>query len=343
MKELLFILAICFLVILEISASSTKIILDTDLGPDSDDAGAMAVLHALTTSGEAEILAIMCSTKNPWCAPCADAINTYYNRPDIPVGTLKGAGSLGGSEEWYGDSFNGYIAGYFKNDIKHGEYAPNALTLYRSILSTQPDTSIHIVVTGPLTNLRDLLISDSDQSSSLSGYKLIQKKVKYMTVMGGKYPEGDESNFMVDPEATKEVVENWPTSIMFSGYEIGEELLTGQRLVMETPEDNPVRVAYHFWDLQLARRFDKDFDPESGIWPHSSYDQTAVHFAVRGLNDYWTAESSGYNYINEDGSNQWRKDAERDHSYLIEFISREKLAKIIEDLMVMPPTGKHSE
>jgi inosine-uridine nucleoside N-ribohydrolase len=324
----------------DLTAATVKIIFDTDLGPDSDDAGALAVLHALAMKGEAEILAIMCSTQNPWCAPCADAINTYYNLPDIPVGTLKGPGSLGGSEEWYGDSFNGYIAGHFENDIKHGEYAANALTLYRKILSAQPDTSVHIVVTGPLTNLHDLLSSKSDQSSKLNGYELIEKKVKYLSVMGGKYPQGGESNFMVDPQSTREVVQKWPTPILFCGYEIGEDLLTGQRLGKETPANNPVRVAYHLWDLQFARRFEKDFNPESGIWPHSSYDQTAVLFAVRGLKDYWMAVSSGFNDIGEDGSNHWRKDAEKDHSYLVELMPRKKLAKIIEDLMVLQPIAK---
>jgi inosine-uridine nucleoside N-ribohydrolase len=316
-----------------------KIILDTDLGPDSDDAGALAVLHALSMKGEAEILAIMCSTKNPWCAPCADAINTYYHRPDIPVGTLKGEGSMGGSEEWYGDSFNGYIAGYFENDIRHGEYAPDAVRLYREILVSQPGTSVHIVVTGPLTNIRDLLVSKADHSSELNGRDLILQKVKYLSVMGGKYPAGSESNFMVDPRATKYVVENWPTPIMFSGYEIGEELLTGQGLDEATPEDNPVRLAYHLWDLQFARRFEKDFDPETGIWPHSSYDQTAVLFAVRGLRNYWTAVSEGSNTIHTDGSNRWQVHPDKDHAYLVELMSREKLAGIIEELMIIPPVG----
>jgi inosine-uridine nucleoside N-ribohydrolase len=324
----------------DLKASTIKIIFDTDLGPDSDDAGALALLHALAINGEVEILGVMCNTKSPWCAPCVDAINTYYSRPEIRVGTLKRSGSLGGSEEWYGDSFNGYIAGHFENKIRHGEYAMDALVFYREILSNQPDNSVYIVATGPLTNLRDLLISDSDSISLFSGYELIEKKVKYLSVMGGKYPKGSESNFMIDPEATIEVVGKWPKPIMFSGYEIGEDLLTGQRLGEETPSDNPVRIAYHLWDLHFARRFDRDFNPETGVWPHSSYDQTAVLFAVRGLKDYWTANSSGYNYIHEDGSNEWRREQDKNHSYLLESMTREELAKIIEDLMVMSPVQK---
>ncbi|MBN2410710.1 nucleoside hydrolase [candidate division KSB1 bacterium] len=317
-----------------------KIILDTDLGPDSDDAGALAVLHALANKNEAEILGVVCGTTNPWCAPCADAVNTYYNRPEIPVGTLKGPGSAGGSEEWYGDSFNGYIAGHFPNRIRHGEYAEDAAHLYRRLLSTQQDSSVVIVVTGSLTNLKNLLKSHPDSLCSLPGLALVKNKVKSLSVMGGRYPQGQESNFCVDAEATKFVVSEWPTPVMFSGYEIGEEILTGPRLTLETQESNPVTAAYHLWDLQFARRFEKDFDPESGIWPHSSYDQTAVLYAVRGLKNYWKAETTGYNFIHEDGSNEWRAEPDKNHAYLIELLPREELANIIEDLMVALPKGK---
>jgi inosine-uridine nucleoside N-ribohydrolase len=41
-----------------------KIILDTDIGPDCDDAGAIAVLHTLATQGAAEILGIAHCTSN---------------------------------------------------------------------------------------------------------------------------------------------------------------------------------------------------------------------------------------------------------------------------------------
>src|SRR3990170_406515 len=61
---------------------AVKIIFDTDFHTDCDDAGALAVLHALADRGECEILAIMCSTRDPFSAPAIDVINTYYGRPD---------------------------------------------------------------------------------------------------------------------------------------------------------------------------------------------------------------------------------------------------------------------
>lgn len=314
-----------------------RIILDTDLGPDADDAGALAVAHALTNAGEAHLLGVMCSTTNPWCSPCADAINTYYGRPEIPVGTLKGPGFAGGSEDWYGDSFNGFIAGHFPNRLRHGEYAPDARILYRQLLTQQPDTSVAIVVVGMTTNLRDLLTSPPDSISPLSGKDLVARKVKLLSVMGGRYPAGLEFNFELDAAATEYVLNEWPTPIMFSGFEIGEEVLTGARLFTETPPENPVRAAYHLWDLHFARGFEPDFDPSTGIWPHSSFDQTAVLYAVRGLRDYWIAHTTGRNVLLNDGSNEWRSSPDSDHAYLVERMPREALARIIEDLMVAPP------
>lgn len=322
------------------TSQPVKIIMDTDLGPDCDDAGALAVLHGLSIRGEAEILSVMCSTTSPWCAPCADAINTYYGCDDIPVGTLKGPGSSGGSEEWYGDSFNGFISGYFPNRIRHKEYALEAVFLYRQILSAQPDHSVVITVTGALTNLKNLLVSTADSLSPLDGKSLIDQKVKLLSVMGGAYPRGQESNFMVDPLATCQVVNEWPTPIMFSGFEIGEDLLTGPRLKTGTPENNPVTYAYHLWDLYFARQFEPEFDPAKGTWPHSSFDQTAVLYAVRGLQNYWDSVQRGFNYIFEDGSNEWRDHPDKEQGYLIEKMPRSELAKIIEDLMVITPSIK---
>src|SRR5947208_11427829 len=70
------------------------VILDTDIGPDVDDVGAVAVLNALADNGEARIVAMFCSTSSEWGAPCLDALNTYYGRPDVPVGTNKAPGFL---------------------------------------------------------------------------------------------------------------------------------------------------------------------------------------------------------------------------------------------------------
>jgi len=108
------------------------IILDTDIGPDCDDAGAVAVLNALADRGEAKLLAMACCTSSEWGAPCVQAINTYYGRPDIPVGTCKREGFLTDSP------YNGPVAREFPNTLKTGHAAPDARNLYREILRYLP-------------------------------------------------------------------------------------------------------------------------------------------------------------------------------------------------------------
>jgi hypothetical protein len=53
-----------------------KIIFDTDFGPDYDDVGALAVLHAMADSGKAEILAILSCNKHELVGPSIDVLNT---------------------------------------------------------------------------------------------------------------------------------------------------------------------------------------------------------------------------------------------------------------------------
>jgi inosine-uridine nucleoside N-ribohydrolase len=307
------------------------------MGPDSDDAGALAVLHALEASGEARILATLCSTTDAWCAPCVDAINTYYERGSIQVGTLKGRGSPGGTAEWTANAFNAYIAGHFPNQLQHGTHAPSALELYRKILSSQPDSSVHVVATGPLTNLANLLEWQAENGDGPGGLDLVSRKVRELTVMGGMYPTGSEFNFRSDSVSARIVLDTWPTPIMFSGFELGAGLKTGARLFDELAEEHPVRLAYHLWDLQFARWFAPSFDMSKGIWPHSSFDQTAVLYAVRGLRDYWFAETTGGNTITTNGANAWQSAPDRPHAYLIEHMPRDQLTRIIEDLMVYQP------
>ena len=68
------------------SGKAVRIIFDTDIGTDVDDAGALAILPIMADRGEAEILATRSANRNRWCGPALDAINTYYGRGDMPVG-----------------------------------------------------------------------------------------------------------------------------------------------------------------------------------------------------------------------------------------------------------------
>jgi len=296
-----------------------NVIVDTDISDDCDDVGALAILHAMMDRGEANILGVVVNSTCVWSAPCVDAINTYYGRPNIPIGTLKGMTGLMDNETTY----NQYITQNFPNDLKSGNNAPDATVVYRQILAQQPDKSVTIISIGFMRNLYNLLKSGSDSYSSLNGLALVTKKVKTLSVMGGQYPSGDEFNFDQDPVSSSYVVANWPTFIMFSGFEIGDPIMTGSLLYTKTPTTNPVRKAYELYVGVGNTR--------------SSYDLTSVLYAVRGLSNYWTADTTGYNYVDGAGVNTWYASPDKRHDYLIRKMSNANLAKVIDTLLIKTP------
>jgi inosine-uridine nucleoside N-ribohydrolase len=300
-----------------------KIILDSDIGQDCDDAAAMALLHKFADYGEVEILATMFPMQDPMGAPAMDVINTYYGRPDIPIGTYKGTYQYLG-KLW--DHYNTKLAQNFPHDLKHGNDAPDAVALYRKILAKQPDESVVIVAVGPERLLADLLVTGPDAYSKLNGRDLIKKKVKLLSLMGAGFPKDQEWNIKIAPDAAKLVADTWPTPVVYSGNEIGKAIRTGRRLLTETPATNPVRASFENHPFVDKNTKDRE-----------SWDQTALLYAVRGAMDIWKVESKGYNFIDEAGRNEWRQDDDKDHSYLILNKPATVAQKIIEDLMVAPP------
>jgi inosine-uridine nucleoside N-ribohydrolase len=172
-----------------------------------------------------------------------------------------------------------------------------------------------------------------------TGLQLVREKVNQWVAMGGHYPEGIEFNFArgldgsdgVGPYALNAVT-NWPTPVVFLGAEIGAAIRTGPGLV-NTPVDNPVRVAYESF---LVTENDRP-----------SWDQTAILYAVRGSVfqevTYWTEVNQGFNeIIDATGENIWRSFPDKDHTYVVESLSTDRMAEIIEGLIVqsLPVAGQ---
>src|SRR5512145_2126755 len=115
--------------------SVVKIIFDTDFGPDYDDVGALTFLHAMADSGKAEILATLSCNRNELVGPGLDVVNTYYGRPDLPIGAPKNAGvDMGSGQHWLDT-----LAARYPHDVRSTGDLPDAITVYRRILSEQSD------------------------------------------------------------------------------------------------------------------------------------------------------------------------------------------------------------
>lgn len=305
------------------------IIFDTDIGPDYDDIGAIAILHAMADSGECKILATVASNKHKRIAAVLDVMNTYFNRPDMPIGVVRGyAVDMAAPQKW--DSL---LVANYPHDVKTNEQAEDALKLYRGILSKQADKSVTIVTIGFLTNLANLLQSEPDKFSPLSGKELVTKKVKQLVCMAARFDNEmgtfKEFNVVKDSIGSKITFDNWPTPILFSGFEIGVKILTGLPVANSKLIHSPVKDVF-------AVSIPMDENDKKG---RMSWDETAVLVAIRGYEKYFTAVK-GKIICHADGSNRWDKRGRRD-SYLVQKMPVSEMENLINGLIMHQPAAKN--
>jgi inosine-uridine nucleoside N-ribohydrolase len=311
---LLLIFCIGISVFAQKKAGPVHIIFDSDMGPDYDDVGAITILHNLADKGEAEILATMASTKYDGVAGVLNVFNTYFNRPDLPVGVPKGeAQTLRDGQHW-----TDTLLARYPHKIKTNNEAWDAVKLYRKILAAQPNHSVTIVTVGFLTNLSNLLNTGADEYSSLNGNELVKKKAKLLVCMGGKFPSGYEFNVMKDAKASQNVYANWPTQIIFSGFEIGEKIKAGLPLIHNAAiKNNPTKDVFRIC-IPMA----KEDAPGRMSW-----DETAVLVAIKGYSQWYTLHK-GRITVAADGKNGWN-DSGTGQAYLLEKVDYHQVQDLI--------------
>lgn len=299
--------------------SKVNLIFDTDFGPDYDDVGAITVLHSLADKGEVNILAVVASTNHKNIAAALDVFNTYFKRPDIPVGVPKKYGLPDGDWQNWSDT----VTANYPHKIKSNSAAHDALELYRKTLAASPDQSVTVVTVGFFSNLEHLLKSGDDQYSPLTGAELVKKKVKRLVSMAGDFPQGREFNVFKDAAASKYVFENWPTEIILSGFEIGKEIKTGIPLIHdEQIKNSPVKDVFR---ISIAKSDEDKFG-------RMSWDQTAVLVAVRGAEPYYNLEQ-GRIAVDDEGYNTWDTNG-KGHFRLIEKMPHKQVENLINELML---------
>ncbi len=312
--------------------SVVKIFFDTDMMTDCDDAGAMAVLHALADLGECEILATVTSVADPESIATVAAINRYYGRPSLPIGMAKA------SSVQQKSLFTARVAAEFPHGLKSGEEVPDATRVYRDVLEKQPDQSVVIVTVGYLTNLKNLLQLPASEGH-LSGSDLIRRRVKTWVCMGGNFighpPKDDlklgNVNFQRDAASALHVIQRWPGPVVFAGREVcsvPSGLAIGTNLA-KTPTNNPIRRAYEHYFGGTARN-------------RHVADLATVLYAVRGLRDYWNLSAPGRMDLHPSMTFEWKFYAEGNQRYLLKRQRNGQpndrhVESVLDELLVQPP------
>lgn len=316
-----------------------KVILDTDIGPDCEDAAALAILNILADKGYCEILGVSHCTSNPYGAGTIDVINRYFGRGKLPISTYPQPGFLSGECDM---RFNRHITMTFKNRYQTEQPEP-AVKMYRRILAAQEDKSVEFIAIGPLVNLSDLLESKADEYSPLDGIALVEKKVNKLSLMAGAFrqkatdvneraeadarkplEEVSEWNVEMHIESARNVAANWPTPKVYLGWEIGISVIGGGVMKSSVPENHPVRVAYELYSADGTRY---------------TWDSLLIEHAVVDDNPHFKNSVPGAVRFDEKGRTLWTPD-ENGQDHFVELAM--PVADIVKDfnnLLITPPVG----
>ncbi|MDG0888972.1 nucleoside hydrolase [Paracholeplasma manati] len=299
-----------------------ELIIDTDIGNDSDDAGALAIAHQLENLGECKILAITSSTSRLDGALCIDAINQYYHKSHIPVG-MSTKSSFLDETTGYGQ-YSRAIVNQYKTTLTH---VPTSTNILRQALAKTCNKVVFVTL-GPLNNIKDLLMSPPDQYSPMNGHDLVQTKVEKFVVMGGDFSKEDvifmldnqkmiaEWNILQDVDSAQYVIHQLDTPILFVPYAVGL-IKTGHRLFSEPNYESPIKLAYKVHN--------------NG--PRQSWDPIAVYVAVRGTKSLFHVSEQGKVIVHNDGRTLFTPN-QGNHQYLINHIDESKTIQCLDEYIL---------
>lgn len=287
-----------------LAAEPVRLILDTDIGNDVDDALALAMIHALESRAEVQLLAVTITKDNRYAAPFVDLVNTFYGRPDIPIGVVHNGKTPADATMLTvpAEARDASGRALYPHRLATGKDAPEAVQLLTEVLRQQPDHSVTIAQIGFSTNLARLI-------ESPGGLELVRSKVKLLSLMAGAFSGPDakaEFNVMTDPESAKALFEKWPTPIVFSGFEIGLKITYPYESIQDDfnwSAHNPVVDAYR---LYVGK-------PED----HPNWDSTAVLEAIRPDRGYFALSAPGRVTLGPNSTTEFHPDPAGNCRYLI--------------------------
>ena len=287
--------------------------IDTDIGGDCDDAGALALANIFKNKGIIDILGITFTTSSIYGPACIDAINKYYNNTFLIGMTSR--------KNYCIDNVNAFqeiLAKEFKNDF----YDKSSNTLKESIDSVKlirkqlvqaKDNSVTFVCIGQLNNASDLLDSVADEYSSLNGIELVKKKVKEFVVMGGLFKENkdevisfcnatydSEYNIATDIPSAINFINKVPVKTTFSDFKVGYQTKTGKSLLLENNLNNPVTKAYKIFQDR----------------PRESWDLLAMWYAIFNDDDFFKTSKEGKINIDENGVTTFDENVKNNQFYI---------------------------
>jgi purine nucleosidase len=257
-----------------------KIILDTDIGTDVDDALALAVLL-----GSKEVDLIGITTVYGDVRLRSQIALNLCSMADRQVPTFMGNDkTISGREVWMSGSEG-------KNIESLDSFKPqdtSAVDFLIEAVTDQPQ-SIDVIAIGPLTNIARAIKGSSD----------FQDKVKRVWIMGGDFTQSKvEHNFKCDIDAARIVLESSvPITIL--------DLPSSQKTIIGIQEIEQIRNAPVFGTL-LYSEIMSWIEPRNQDW-------TIPHDPIAALSllapEFFETSAAGKVRVDSDGLSFWNESA----------------------------------
>ena len=241
------------------------VIFDTDIGSSADDLFALEMLCRYDEQQLCKLLGVVVDREGEANADFTDAMNTYFGHQDVPVGLVRDG--IKNPKVWIDYAYVAYMTEadsstpMFPRTINQSGARPDGYQLYRRLLSQQPDHSVSIVTTGFVTSLAQLLQSEADEYSALSGVELVHQKVKCIYLQGGVFGDAEESDFNFAQGITfaQTFFELWPKEVdmVFSPMEVGQAVeYTPEQIIADVSwtDRHPIKQVYMTCDCNTGQR-----------------------------------------------------------------------------------------
>lgn len=232
-----------------------RVIVDCD--PGVDDTLALIYLAAAHHEGAAELEAVTTTAGNVDAVQCA--INAAWVLAQCGLRTVPLAAGMPGplsvplttTPETHGPTGLGYVTAPARNVETDWDL------LWCDAIDRGTD-DLHLIVTGPLTNLAAFRTMHPDHFARL----------RHITVMGGalEYPgnttETAEWNFWVDPHAARDVLAHTPVPVTLCSLGVTEQMVINPDVLREIVSAlGPTPIAAHLGEIM---RFYFEFHESEG-------------------------------------------------------------------------------
>jgi inosine-uridine nucleoside N-ribohydrolase len=319
-------------------AEPVKLIFDTDMGNDVDDVMALGMIHALEARGAVKLLAVTVTKDHALAGPFVDVINTFYGKGETLIGVVKdGATKEKGRFNGLAEEKNADGSLRYPHDLMSSADAPEATGLIRKLLAQEADGSVMLVQVGFFTNFARVLASGPDEHSPLSGRDLLKAKCKSLVMMAGTFQTVEwntrhlEYNVVKDVPAAQKLVAEWPTDIVWSGYEIGVAAAFQHQVIeqdLNYVPHHPLKESYYLYEPP----------------PHDrpTWDPTALLYAVYPDRGYFSLSPRGWVKVEDNGATWFtrdKKDQAKHRFLLMDAGQTEKVREAVIQLSVAPPSG----